>query len=390
MPNISAILCCYPSFFGRKKHERPESIKPQRPNLLAIPRELRDQILTYVLVARRQPPTTLSEIRQQDRDFRDGRLEKNIYYSRNPADYKSNSLPALLTCRQLHSEILEILNRFSFGYELDVKFLNERYFVPTWVLIPIISKNIPHLRAVFQSMGTYERQPEEFPIGNEYGQMDIWRQGCGGPPLYVWMFYDLLERFLNFGPVGPVDPDKSEVVTINCLELDFVDPEDTSLLPPEPLTEHERSRSLHLHVYGSWSRDEPMKMLRPESLARNLAGQINGLLNMGYHSASYGTMLYERIGRIVVKVNGDVLGEFDIGQMLADLKFNDDFGNYAWNHRVSQWVYFKQSAMKMRRDRGLRVVEPSENCWEEAQATADRLYAGRKVWDPIANTYMDD
>jgi hypothetical protein len=351
-------------------------------SLMTIPRELRDMILSLALHARKQPPSTIAEIEQQDGDFTTISDWSNeaVYSSNNPADYQSSALPLLLTSKQINAETLEAVGRASVQFELDVKFLKEHFLVPTWVSIPILSPKVHHLRATFQSVGTYERRIKPLSLKGRYREHDIWRTGCGGPCGYVWAFYSLLTRFLKFGPVGPTNPSTERPFTIECLELDFLDPEDTSLLPPEAVTSLEKDRAAFLHMYHANREGQPAQMLRPEWLANSLAGSIAGLLSMGYHEARYGSILYERIGRIVFKVNGDIIREFDLGQKLAELRFNDSFGTeYSWNDRVQGWGYWKQTTLEYRAKRGLKVVEPSVNWWQEAQADADRIYAGRTV-----------
>jgi hypothetical protein len=347
-------------------------------NLMTIPREIRDMILSLALLARRQPPSTISQIEQEERAFIFGRKYlpgTAVYSSTNAADYGSSALPLLLTSKQVREETLENIRRDLIHYEIDVKFVKERFLVPTWISIPVFSPRVHHLHATFQSLGAYERKMGPLNLkGPPYGIGDIWRMGCGGPPLYVWTFYYLLVRFLEFGATGPVGSRSSRGVTVDCMELDFVDPEDTHFLPPGGDERH--SAILHAYGAGGWSH-EPVQMLRPEWLAKNLAGNISGLLSMSYHEASYGAMLYEQIGRIVFKVNGNILHEFDLGQMLAELKFHDNFGGVVWHQRVHHFTNWKQTTMKDRAKRGLKVVEPSVNWRQEAQAVADRIYAGR-------------
>ena len=122
-------------------------------------------------------------------------------------------------------------------------------------------------------------------------------------------------------------------------------------------------------------------MLRPEWLEADLRNLVAVLLDMGYHTSAYGGILHERIGRIVFKVNGNVTEEFDIGQMLADLKFNDSFGNMIRSERVSRWIEWKLKAMQHRKEIGLKTAEFGEGWKEEAAADAARQYRGRWNYD---------
>ncbi|KAF2248296.1 hypothetical protein BU26DRAFT_551631 [Trematosphaeria pertusa] len=358
-------------------HGQPSSIPAGMPHFLTIPRELRDEIITLILLSCRETPRTPSEIEDQDREvLRDISLAgwnyPAVFYSKDAADYTPTCLPLLLTNKQLHAETKENLERLpakGTNYELDVKFVKEQYLAPTWALVPVLSERVNHVRAVFQSTGTFERNISKAHL------RDIWRRGCGGPPGYVWMFYILLERFLHAGPVGRCTHDEQKPVTINCLELDFIDPEDTSLLPPEPVTPEQIYTAMQLHIWSRRPNEEEFKMLRPEWLESELRGEIQRLLRMGYHYASYGGILHERIGSIVFKVNGEITKELDVGQILAEQTFNEDFGSEVMRHqRVGHWIAWRERAIRVRKERGLKVVEPEPSWRDKARAIAERLY----------------
>ena len=78
----------------------------------------------------------------------------------------------------------------------------------------------------------------------------IWRVGDGGLPLYVWMFYDLLKNFLDSGSMEyrGSNRDAARKPIIRTLEIDFVEPKDTSLLaqiPDDLKTLHRAQTMLH-------------------------------------------------------------------------------------------------------------------------------------------------
>lgn len=181
-------------------------------HLLTIPRELRDEIFTLVVLGRRLTPETALEIETQSREtLKDISLRSwgphAICYLTSAAEYTpiaSGALPLLLVNKQMHEETKENLERISrhcSDYELDVKLVREEYLAPTWIKVPAFVEHVRCLRAVFQSVGALI-PTEERKHQCHWDGADIWTTGCGGPPGYVWTFYGLLERFLRVGPRG--------------------------------------------------------------------------------------------------------------------------------------------------------------------------------------------
>jgi hypothetical protein len=173
--------------------------------LLSTPREIRDEILLFVLLERRSVPKTIEDIEQESRNSFGGCSydARRIKYLEASGAYEASATSLLLTCKQLRAETLSNLARLPCEgacYELDVKFVKEKYIAPTWVSIPRIvpGGQIHHVRAVFQTIGVAAQEPKR-------ERHTIWSGGDGGPAAYVWMFYDLLKHFLTYGPVGKTD-----------------------------------------------------------------------------------------------------------------------------------------------------------------------------------------
>lgn len=349
------------------------------PSLLTVPRELRDNILSNVVCAYRPAPTSISEISQQDRKRvrRKRHGAEATYHLINPSHYRPNASPLLLTCKQLHAETRDILKRNPLHYELDIKFLNERLFIPTWTFLPAASETVPSVRAVFQTVGTYEWPYPEPDKHARWTPPDIWRRYGGEPCPYVWDLYHLLVHFLNWGPVPPGTSRTKRRITIGRLEIDCVDPEDISLLPPKTVTDWERFQASLLHEQGVMDVHCPTEMLRPEWLADRLGGLLKWLLGVNYCTAEYGKALYRRIGAIAISVTGEVVHELDLGQMLARLCFNNSFGNLQRETRLAVWQKWREGSVRRRRERGFKVVDPPADWWEQAQAQANYLYSRR-------------
>jgi len=86
--------------------------------------------------------------------------------------------------------------------------------------------------------------------------------------------------------------------------------------------------------------------------------------SMDYHTAGYGMIIYERIGTIQICVNGVLNKEFDLGKMLADLRFGeqtDTFGNiWPREERLPYFWRWKKAALRKRREAGLPVIDPED------------------------------
>jgi hypothetical protein len=71
-------------------------------------------------------------------------------------------------------------------------------------------------------------------------------------------------------------------------------------------------------------------MRHPKSVAALVTLSLSGLLAMGRDFANYGGLLYERIGRIKVLVDGEPFeewrSEWDITDLLAESRYRDWFG----------------------------------------------------------------
>lgn len=106
---------------------------------------------------------------------------------------------------------------------------------------------------------------------------------------------------------------------------------------------------------------EPLlkKAMRAEWLAAYVASKLDYLLSMGHDSATYGAILYERIGNITVKVDGEtIVQDYNIPERLAGLPFRDSFGSEI-RGREERLLYFntwRRRAFAARVQAGLPVL----------------------------------
>ena len=87
---------------------------------------------------------------------------------------------------------------------------------------------------------------------------------------------------------------------------------------------------------------------------------------MTYHTASFGATLYDRIGVIKFMVDGDIIHELDLGELLSLVRFRDSFGNRLPDgEREPYFRNWKKEAYKKRAKAGLPVVNVAEDVKED-------------------------
>jgi hypothetical protein len=192
------------------------------------------------------------------------------------------------------------------SYDLDVMVFNEDKLWPTWLSVPTVTNEVEKVRVTLRSVGT----------ANAVEGAKGFSGGDGGPPLIVWAFYDLLIRFILGIPYDRRTPRKDKFlkhdVSIKLLELDIRSPNVPANMIARDIAYnrlHERRR-----------RDGIDYLMNPAFLAKFLERHLRSLLQG--HIAEYGRLLYERIGTINVYLDGEILKEWNIGNLLATLKLD--------------------------------------------------------------------
>ncbi|KAF2006070.1 hypothetical protein P154DRAFT_518280 [Amniculicola lignicola CBS 123094] len=141
--------------------------------LLALPRELRDNIIEHVHLSKRHVPTTLKELRATHREpvCNDwhfiSRKQTPFFNFTDSATPSTSCAGLLLTNKQLHSETKATIKRLSkndIEYELDVKVLQDTAFFLTWVRIPVICRTIHRLKVNVQTVAIPEQLPGTYKM----------------------------------------------------------------------------------------------------------------------------------------------------------------------------------------------------------------------------------
>ena len=328
------------------------------PHLLTLPREVRFQILELVLCSSRTPPANPATTSQNRTALHDGDYRSGDYGLRRTKYEEgastTNGLPLLLTNRQLGAETQAVLQRATIkrSYSLDVMFVDDSELWPTWLLVPALWTRLDELVATFRICGTK-------------GEDSGFRGGDGGPQQIVWCFYNLMERFLTFGPVGERKAGSQDRnISVRSLTLDVVTPSDGQVMMADSRENCNKWFDHRRRYHGPEDPDLSSFSIRPEWLAGFLSNHIHSLLHMGYYTAKYGMIMHERIGTTRLCVDGVLREEFDLCKMLADLRYDDPtntFGNVSPREaRIPYFWAWKKKALVKRRETGLPVVDPED------------------------------
>ncbi|RYP52909.1 hypothetical protein DL768_002005 [Monosporascus sp. mg162] len=284
--------------------------------------------------------------------------------------------------RQLHRETKDALERIpgrGLSYSLDLMLAKEELLWPTWTLVPAYAQHVDSVDVTVRVVDARRA----LPAVHKWNQWhSIFGGGDGGPPMAVWLFYSVLERFLKAGPVGKtLDPKLGEYrrsgrwyseeevtklgfvdrkITVKHLNIDCVSPADEAVLAdPGSSRDWWYTRRLSGLVHASHTESMDIQkhlrgVMRPEWLATYLIGKLEYLLSMGYHTAEFGAILFERIGDITIKVDGLILEKFRLGERLSALTFEESFGSICpAGMRETYFNKWKKRASHVREEAGL-------------------------------------
>ncbi|KAJ5916938.1 hypothetical protein N7504_000953 [Penicillium tannophilum] len=300
---------------------------------LELPIELRTLIIGHVLHSQASPPVTpplhSDAVKFNDLKYRAWGDSSSAYYTQQSTASILNSLPLLLTNRQLAIETRSILESRKVDYILDISVQDEVALFLTWLSVPCLTTRISTLHANVRLFGPI--------ISQRAVQCQL---GDGGRLGFHWTFYAALERFLRYGPVGEkkysgkgedessysrqdVEEFKDRGIKVDTLVLDFRSAELELSFPPDDVTYQTwwfRHIGRDRFVRGEGSETLSCYTPRPEWLCQYLQGWISSLLN---YELSYGQPLYDRIGTIRMLVDGQPHREFNIADMASRRRSTD-------------------------------------------------------------------
>jgi len=254
-----------------------------------------------------------------------------------------HSTALLLLSHQLHNETRDMIRKLpTKSYVLDVIIANETKLWATWLYAPVLSTRVDRVYAAIRTIGHYTEGPW------------ILQGGDGGPPQLTWALYSLIERGLKAGPVGRRIRKMDRRISIKELVIDVRTPN----VPPSKIYPKGLNRGRKREDFRE--KHGPEFILNPDYVLGYIRSDIDLLLKMCYHTAEFGGLLYERIGRTKVLMDGQLREEWDLAQELVDLQFSDSFGRFPRERREEIFNTWKQSAFQTRKDLDLPVILPTE------------------------------
>lgn len=315
-------------------------------SLLDLPREIRDHILTYVLLTPVTPPDldqAFDSLIRGRVGFKNAKLalhHKEVLYTPEPAARLAPSL--LLVNRQLHHETLSNLRLLDTDptCDMDLIIAEEVALLPTWTRLPFQrSTAMDALNVTFRIAGAYDKK-KVYPHGFDraFSATEI------GPTLVLHL-YAILQQFTCAGPGRETEQTDTNLhVTAKRLRIDVQTPDgiDASRFgTPQSAS-------------GPWKRGKKPEadVVGPEWLARFLRGQLSALLGHGMRDwFHYGKLLYEHLDEVVVSLDGVEMGRWDVAECLKQRELEE---RYFPREKLQE---YKDETWRARRDRGLKVLE---------------------------------
>jgi len=256
--------------------------------------------------------------------------------------------PILLVNHQLRNETLEANNRLpnKNSCSLDIMVVNENYLWKTWLYRRAMTKRVDTVHVSFRIdwFSTYDQSG--------------FRGGCGGPPRIVWGWYELLWQFLHSGRNFQDSNGTGKVVSIENLELDVITPNTSKWsIAPEGTTMCHKYSPTSLEVRRK--KDNTDYVISPRWLLDEIKYYIRYLLRMDFYTAKYGGILYERIGKIRLFLDGELDEEIDFAKHIKEVRFTNSFGELPREGREEHFARWKRQALGRRIERGLTVLPDS-------------------------------
>jgi hypothetical protein len=288
-------------------------------SFLALPPEIRDQILSYAISSAAPEPGTNRSFQEcKDLEYLSRIGGSGVCYS--SFSHSTNPSGLLRTNKELHEETKAILKRFkekeANKYTLNICLVKESILHAEYTSVPPLQRNVDELAVTFHISG-----PSEAPTESN-GFMD--KDGSTGQA--VWRLYSVLERFLRCGAEEAKSKNEDRKLKLKVLNIDVTTPtqEGSVLAPadisPDRLPAYRKTTSPH------------NQLVHAEALAKFMYIWIEGLLRMsdpsyalpGTPIAKYGRMFFDRIERIKICVDGVEKWSVDVVEMAGEIQEREE------------------------------------------------------------------
>ena len=353
-----------------------KSTFPMAQSLCGLPQEIRDEILTHVILSKRPLPDHNNDapnVREARHHGRRGhgwneRVKWELSASGHPA------LSLLLVSHQIHDEALAVWRRLQCARAIpcyaDVLFVpRETELWPTILSAPDAGTDFGTVRAQFRIAGLPDPKncmPNNPQLRKILFRKCIWAAPEMNMPVVKWMFYELLTSFLEFGPLAQsiceTESSRKRRITVKMLELDVRSPEDKNQLASSGVSYRDwhSARTWRMGQDESHPTEQRIQLLnaqmRPEWLVTHLRDNLSYILAMQYSTMTYGAVFYERIGKIRLLLDGDLVQDWDLSEQFATLPEGVHWGNGSAQYR-KEWFAKWQPKTARRRKKFLGQAE---------------------------------
>jgi len=287
-------------------------------SFLDLPYEIRPGIIRLaILDSSREAPRDPSVFKSQERrkiepEPKEGaesydREALRVYFDANPTP--NPALPFLLTNHQLHNETLDLLSTKAFTraltYSLDVVYLKDMTFHPTWLSVPARASHIPELHVQFRIFNC----PDDMRTAPSYNRDDELIMGSTGDNRLMFVFYHLLATILERGPCG-------QPITVGRVVMDFLPAEEEEDILPLALYEPSRIYDdvdpglvdfFHWYLWNTRITNEEMGRPGVRAAAMLMGfvmAEVDLMKWMIMEVFEWGQVIYESIGKIECRLAG--------------------------------------------------------------------------------------
>lgn len=312
------------------------------------------------------PTLAAGEYTFMERDPRSGRGGTSwlpVFY--RTATGKNPALPLLLVSRQIHDETKRILGGEvdHASWKADFMFIKNVGLWTTWLSASRFLGKVDTMHAQFRSFNAPET------LDRAFFREDMWHGWPGVLPRGAWGLQHLIVGFLE-GDIGPfpsirhVDGPESHGdgrrgdthgFTVGRLVIDCLSATEENILSLDQSTWRGTPNSV---LFASEARLDPAlpdQKRAALALADFLLDMLRLLLRPTPYAVNESKEVFERVGEILVQVDGERHGHIDVSEILAGLSwqpYSTDSDRSARINRARQWM---REAMEMRRRAGLKT-----------------------------------
>jgi len=333
-----------------------------------LPSELFDLIAEAVILHEDPPPPDIATAAANRHDEAVFEAFHDTKVVTQRGTIASNSAGLLRSSRALAMRTREVLKRLyasstsGLSLKLDVLIVGERELWTTWLHIPTLQRPVKRLDVRVR-----------IADGHTIGKNNGWNTASTGPAALIHCFYFLLRAFLHRGPMfdtareagwGTVpttalDGLSDHDVIVHELNIKASALDESKIVPDDMYSDWNTARrrvrrhDVEPAIVDSATRQQFDMCLSPERLLHRLDGSYGFSYMLGMYEPEYGTILYERLGKMTLFIGDTVWRTFDLGASFAGLVKSDFFGQVPASERPSKFALWWYATRARRLQHGM-------------------------------------